>query len=78
MGSSFPPVTYIFACNEVIVSRMFYLGLISVSSTICFIVSVLPFFNKPEFRAVRGFMFIFLGLSAGIPFIYVGYLSHTR
>ena len=77
-GSAFPPNTYVFACNEVIVSRMFYLGLISVSSSICFVVSILPFFNKPEFRAVRGFMFIFLGLSAGIPFIYVSYLTGTE
>lgn len=76
-GSSFPPIYYEFACKEVYISRLFYLGLITSSSTACFIVLLVPKFAQPEYRPCRAFMFIFLGLSAAIPFIYIGYLHGT-
>ena len=75
MGSSYPPNWYLFSCREVVPYRVFFLGLITISSIICFFVTLLDFFAKPKYRAVRGILFVVLGLSAGIP---MGYVDHLR
>ena len=70
MGSSYPPIYYVFCCEPSFPTRNFFLGLITFTSTTCFLVVMLPMMNKPKYRPFRGFMFIILGLSAGIPFVY--------
>lgn len=36
---------------------------------ICFVVTLLPKFDKPEYRKVRGIMYILLGLGAASMFV---------
>ena len=67
MGSSYPPIVYMFSCGEIVAYRKFFLALITTTSAICFAVATLEFFAQRKYRAVRGIMFIVLGLSAGIP-----------
>ena len=70
MGSSYPPIFYIFACEPVYTTRNWFLGLITTTSSLAFFVTMLPSMSAPKFRPFRGFMFIILGLSAAIPFVY--------
>ena len=69
MGSSYPPIIYGYSCQPVFWVRNFFLGLITTTSVVCFIVTLMPKFHVPKYRPLRGYMFIILGLSAGIPFI---------
>ena len=70
MGSSYPPIFYVFTCEQVYHIRNSFLALITTTSCLCFVVTMLPLMNAPKFRPFRGIMFIILGLSAGIPFVY--------
>ena len=70
MGSSYPPIFYEFCCEPAYGVRNMFLAIITSTSCACFIVTMLPAMNAPKFRPFRGFMFIILGLSAGVPFVY--------
>mmetsp|Transcript_42024 Transcript_42024/g.64378 ORF Transcript_42024/g.64378 Transcript_42024/m.64378 type:complete len:200 (-) Transcript_42024:1-600(-) len=70
MGSSYPAIFYSLACHQVQTARNWFLVLITTTSTGCFISTMHPAMNTPKLRAARGFMFIFLGLSAAFPLIY--------
>lgn len=70
MGSSYPPIFYVFACKEVFWIRNIFLGLITTTCMCAFISTLHPVMNKPELRTCRSMMYVFLGLSAGAPFIY--------
>jgi adiponectin receptor len=69
MGSSYPAIFYTFSCSQVYTKRTIYMTLITVTSTTCFITSMLPAFSKPKYRAFRATQYVVLGLSAAIPFI---------
>lgn len=71
MGSCYPPMIYIFACEPVFWMRDMFLTMITVSSIICFIGTLHPIMGTPKLRRVRVLMFCLLGASAGIPFIYL-------
>jgi len=75
MGSCYPPIFYIFACQPVFWIRDLFLILISTTSTISFIASLHPAMGTPALRKVRALMYILLGLSAGFPFIYLSNMS---
>ncbi len=64
-GSTFPPVIYGFACNPL--PKWFYISLISSFCMLAFITTLIPGADAPRYRKLRGLMFIFVGLSAGIP-----------
>jgi hypothetical protein len=61
---------YIFLSNTILVLLTTYLTLISTLSTIVFAISLTEKFSTPDYRRLRGFLFIFLGLSAGAPIIH--------
>ena len=71
MGSSFPIVYYVFSCGEVFVYRYTFLAIITTNSLLTFVMMLVPFMNKPKWRMCRAISFILLGLSAGLPFIFV-------
>lgn len=74
-GSQMPPIRYYLACPQ---NNVYYYTFISISlflSTTVFIITLIPEFDKPVYRKWRAFMFILLGISAGIPFISIMYLS---
>jgi adiponectin receptor len=68
-GSTYPPYFYLFYCNNLL--KKLYLGFISVFAIIVFLVSLLPKFTRPEYRWLRGFLFLMLGISTAIPFIHL-------
>lgn len=71
MGSVYPTVYYGFACEPVFWLRNMFLILITTASFATFIVTMLPFFNRPIWRPFRGAMFILLGCCAAIPILYM-------
>jgi adiponectin receptor len=71
MGSSYPPIFYPFACEEVYGARNFFLALITFTCSAAFIACMLPAMAKPEWRGVRGSLFILLGISAAAPMFYL-------
>ena len=69
-GSSMPPIFYCFSCKPTFVVRNLFVALISVTSTCCFLACILPGANTPTWRPFRAYIYIALGLSAGLPFVY--------
>ena len=67
-GSAFPPIIYGFACSPGI--KYTYLSLISSFCALAFIVTLLPNTDKPQYRRLRGILFIAVGLLAGAPAIH--------
>lgn len=71
-GSFFPPIYYMYFCKK----GKYYAGLIilyltgiTFFSMMVFVVSLLPAFQKPRFRCLRGSVFLILGLTAVVPCI---------
>ncbi len=64
-GSSMPPIQYYFSCGPAVFWKNFLTILMLVSSTLTFVVTMSPNFDKKENRKFRGFLFIFLGLCGG-------------
>lgn len=67
-GSAFPPVVYGFSCNPI--PKIFYLIIISTSCLAAFGMTLMPGAETPNYRRMRGFLFIFVGLFAGVPTIH--------
>lgn len=71
MGSSYPPIFYCFSCKQVFWIRNCFLALITTTSTASFIATLHPIMNTPRLRSCRAWIFIILGLSAGLPFLFL-------
>lgn len=67
-GSCYPPYYYFFYCEPIY--RIIYLSFITIFALGIFIYSFETNFNKPHRRKLRGFLFLTLGISAGIPIIH--------
>jgi len=78
LGSSVPAITYSFQCDAVHLPRNIFLTIITVSSTLTFLMMMTPSLNSPSWRSVRAGLFIVLGLSAGIPWIYVAIDNNNK
>lgn len=63
--SFFPPVYYSFMCNPFF--RNLYLGFITALGIITIVVSLLPVFQKPQFRRWRALLFFGMGVSGVAP-----------
>ena len=63
LGSTFPPIVYGFACYPV--TMLLYLTFSCVFCTASFVITLLPNSDQPEFRKVRGILFVVVGLLAG-------------
>lgn len=63
-GSTMPPIYYYFSCGPAIFWRNLFITLMAVCSSITFVVTLLPRFEKPESRKFRGLLFIMLGCCA--------------
>lgn len=75
-GSYFPVVFYIFYCNPT--AMLVYLSGISTFSIFVFLVAMAPFFQKPEYRALRGLSFLALGLLGVVPFTHMLFLPNIE
>ncbi len=58
---------YIYACEPIFYYRNLFLGIITTTSLMAFVIQMMPSMNKPKFRTFRAVMYIVLGISAGIP-----------
>jgi adiponectin receptor len=58
--------------------RNIFLAVITISCSAAFAVCMIPELNQAKFRAFRGFLFIFLGISAGAPYIYIKNFADKR
>jgi adiponectin receptor len=79
-GSTVPAIEYVFACNSVqckirfltfLVERQFFMSLVSICCLSTFIVTLMPIFSRPDFKVVRGGIFLMLGVSISSPLLYV-------
>ncbi|MED6217613.1 Heptahelical transmembrane protein 4 [Stylosanthes scabra] len=66
--SFYPAVYYSFMCNPLIF--FLYLGFITVMGVATIVFSLLPFFQKPEFRRYRATLFFLMGFSGIAPIIH--------
>jgi channel protein (hemolysin III family) len=64
-GSTFPLIEYGFACTPYL--KYTYLSVISTFCAVALVVTMLPNSDKPNYRRLRGILFIVVGLLAGIP-----------
>ncbi|CAJ2643886.1 unnamed protein product [Trifolium pratense] len=66
--SFYPPVYYSFMCNPFFC--YIYLGFITLMGVATIVFSLLPFFNKSEFRKYRASLFFLMGFSGVAPIIH--------
>ncbi|CAJ1973476.1 unnamed protein product [Sphenostylis stenocarpa] len=66
--SFYPPVYYTFMCNPFFC--YLYLGIITVMGIASMVFSLLPFFQKSEFRKYRASLFFLMGFSGVAPIIH--------
>ncbi|CAL1395799.1 unnamed protein product [Linum trigynum] len=66
--SFYPPVYYSFMCNPFFCNL--YLGTITVMGIATMIFSLLPTFQRPEFRSFRASLFFGMGVSAVVPILH--------
>uniref|UniRef100_A0A7S3CPH7 Uncharacterized protein n=1 Tax=Strombidium rassoulzadegani TaxID=1082188 RepID=A0A7S3CPH7_9SPIT len=70
-GSSAPPIYYSFACQELEHWRTFYLAFMYAMCSLTLCVMMFPFFDKDEYNALRGYLFLVTGLSSIIPVLHI-------
>lgn len=68
-GSAFPILYYAMACVQISLVKLIYMWSLAIVCLICFAVTLIPEFDKPNYRKARGLMYILLGLGSGIMFI---------
>mmetsp|Transcript_10934 Transcript_10934/g.14750 ORF Transcript_10934/g.14750 Transcript_10934/m.14750 type:complete len:226 (-) Transcript_10934:76-753(-) len=68
-GSTFPVCYYAMACPQIDVAKNIILWSLAAVCLACFIVTLIPEFDKPKYQKVRAIMYIVLGLSAGGVFV---------
>ena len=78
MGSTYPLLFYVFACQEVFWWRNVFCYLITFLNSVSFLITTLPQFDKPNFRKYRGILFIVCGLCDCLPFIYLCYFADPK
>lgn len=66
--SFYPPVFYSFMCDPFFCSL--YLGAITLLGCMTIIVSLLPVFQNPEYRAIRAGLFFSMGVSGVVPVLH--------
>ncbi|KAM7507220.1 hypothetical protein LguiA_017673 [Lonicera macranthoides] len=66
--SFYPPVYYSFMCYPFFLNL--YLGLITLLGIGTIAVSLLPVFEKPEFRGIRASLFFGMGVSGAVPILH--------
>ena len=69
LGSACPIIYYSFACQPAYLMRWIWLGFMSTATLGCFVASLVPKFDSPKYRPVRGGMFLITGLSTILIFI---------
>lgn len=74
--SFYPSVYYSFMCNPFFCNL--YLGTITIFGICTIIVSLLPVFQKPEFRHIRASLFLGMGLSGVGPVLHKLFLFRNR
>mmetsp|Transcript_9895 Transcript_9895/g.13408 ORF Transcript_9895/g.13408 Transcript_9895/m.13408 type:complete len:158 (-) Transcript_9895:313-786(-) len=66
-GGCYPFIYYCFACDDVFWLKAMFLSILFTFALMCTIVTFIPKFESPKFRAVRAFMFIGFGLCPIVP-----------
>ena len=72
-GSCYPPYFYFYYCEKVI--GTIYLTIISTFSFIVFVCTLYPGFHGPNFRRLRGSLFLILGVSTSIPILHLAFFG---
>ena len=55
-----------------------YLGLMYTVCTGCFVLLLVPSFDRPKYRPLRGILFVICGLLAGVPLIHAYQYKGTK
>ncbi|CAM8985713.1 unnamed protein product [Rhodiola kirilowii] len=74
--SFYPPVYYSFLCNPFF--RNLYLTFITIFGLVTILFSLLPIFQKPEFRVIRASLFFGMGFSGAVPILHKLILFHNQ
>lgn len=77
-GSTLPLINYSYACGEAVSYRKYFLALEIVSCVIVFVITLLPWFDKPEQKKARGILFTGYGVIGSIPMILMNFIGKDR
>ena len=78
MGSYYPVSNYVFACQEVSLLKFFFLGLNTILCLASFFFMMVDKYSTPEYKWLRGLLFIILGISGAAPFLYLEHLASDQ
>lgn len=77
-GSNTPPIWYAFFCEENHFYRDLFLGIQYLACFMCFVVLLVPKFDKPKYIPLRGTMFVLCGLLAVFMFNFIVFYMEQR
>jgi adiponectin receptor len=72
-GSCYPPYYYFYYCEKFI--GTLYLTIITTFSFIVFVCTLYPGFHGPNYRRLRGSLFLILGVSTSIPILHLAFFG---
>ena len=75
MGSNAPVMYYSFYCEPVQWYGALYQVIVSCACSIAFIVTLMPHFEHPSLRKVRGGMFVGIGVGSAFSFVHLIFFS---
>ena len=70
-GTNVPAILYPFYCENTL--AIIYESLVITFCLLAFVASLVPSFDSPALRPVRGFMFIFVGLLGAVSIIHASF-----
>lgn len=77
-GSNTPPIYYSFFCEETLYWRNAYLGLMYFFCISCFVILLVPRYDQPKYRPLRGIIFVVCGVLSVIPIYHIEFLTHQK
>jgi adiponectin receptor len=73
-GSCYPPYYYFYYCEHIY--QKIYLSFITIFSLCVFIYSLTPSFTNPNYRKIRGIIFLTIGISTAIPILHLAFFGN--
>ena len=74
-GSCYPPYYFFFYCEPTF--QKIYLSFITIFSICVFIYSLTPSFTNPNYRKIRGIIFLTIGISTAFPILHLAFFGKS-
>ena len=74
-GSCYPPYYFFYYCEPTF--QKIYLSFITIFSICVFVYSLTPSFTNPNYRKIRGIIFLTIGISTAFPILHLAFFGKS-